>query len=93
MLYYNCQEGNRKTRTKEIQSGRSRGKVEIMKKIDKAIERKMMETGAMGTEAVTVKINLTGEEKEEFLNCEKYDADNYSWEFDGEELIISYTED
>ena len=64
-----------------------------MKKIDKAIERKMMETGAMGTEAVTVKINLTGEEKEEFLNCEKYDADNYSWEFDGEELIISYTED
>lgn len=64
-----------------------------MKKIDKAIERKMMETGAMGTEAVTVKINLTGEEKEEFLNCEKYDTDNYSWEFDGEELIISYTEE
>lgn len=89
MIYYN----HRKGEQKKINSGRGRGKVEIMKKIDKAIERKMMETGAMGTEAVTVKINLTGEEKEEFLNCEKYDTDNYSWEFDGEELIISYTEE
>lgn len=64
-----------------------------MKKIDNAIERKMMETASMGTEAVTVKVNLTNEEKEEFLNCEKYDSDNYFWELDGEELIISYTEE
>lgn len=64
-----------------------------MNKIDKTIEKKMMESGAMGTEPVTVKINLTEKEKEEFLNCEKYDSVNYFWEFDGEELVISYTEE
>ena len=64
-----------------------------MKKIDKAIERKMMETGAMGTEPVTVRIKLTAEEREQFLSCDKYDSVNYVWEFNGEELIISYTEE
>lgn len=64
-----------------------------MKKIDDAIEKKMMETGAMGTEPVTVKIKLTDTEKEEFLNCEKYDSENYSWEFEDNTLIISYTEE
>ena len=64
-----------------------------MKKIDKAIERKMMETGAMGTEPVTVRIKLTAEEREQFLSCDKYDSANYSWEFDEKELIISYTEE
>lgn len=64
-----------------------------MKKIDDAIEKKMMETGAMGTEPVTVKIKLTDTEKEEFLNYEKYDSKNYSWEFEGNTLIISYTEE
>lgn len=64
-----------------------------MKKIDDAIEKKMMETGAMGTEPVTVKIKLTDTEKEEFLNYEKYDSENYSWEFEDNTLIISYTEE
>ena len=64
-----------------------------MKKIDDAIENGMMSSGKMGTETVTVKIKLTAAEKEEFLNCEKYDSVNYFWEFDGEELIISYTEE
>ena len=64
-----------------------------MKKIDKAIEQKMMKFGIMGTEMVTVEINLTPEEKEEFLNCEKYDSGNYSWEFEGNTLVISYTEE
>lgn len=64
-----------------------------MKKIDEAILKKMMESGAMGTEAVTVKIALTDSEKNEFLNCEKYDSENYFWEFEGKELIISYTEE
>ena len=53
----------------------------------------MMETGKMGTETVTTEINLTSEEKDEFLNCEKYDSVNYSWEFDGKKLIISYAEE
>lgn len=64
-----------------------------MKKIDDAIENKMMKTGAMGTEPVTVRIKLTAEEREQFLSCDKYDSVNYFWEFDGEELIISYTEE
>ena len=65
----------------------------VMNKIDRALGEKMMKTGATGTETVTVKINLTEKEKEEFLNCEKYDSVNYFWEFDGEELVISYTEE
>ena len=64
-----------------------------MNKINKVIEKKMMETGKMGTETVTTEINLTPEEKDEFLNCEKYDSVNYSWEFDGKKLIISYAEE
>ena len=64
-----------------------------MNKIDKAIENEMMESGAMGTEPVMVKINLTDIEKDEFLNCEKYDSKNYWWEFDGNTLVISYTEE
>lgn len=62
-----------------------------MKKIDNAIEKKMMESGAMGTETLTVKIQLTDEEKEEFLKFINYEK-NYFWEFDGNTLIISYTE-
>ena len=34
-----------------------------MEKIDKAVEREMMKTGAMGTEPVTVSIVLTDVEK------------------------------
>ena len=64
-----------------------------MKKIDDAIEKKMMESGKMGTETVTARIKLTAEEREQFLSCDKYDSANYSWEFDGKELIISYTEE
>lgn len=64
-----------------------------MEKVDRAIENKMMTYGIMGTEMVTVEINLTPEEKEEFLNCEKYKSRNYSWEFEGNTLIISYQEE
>ena len=64
-----------------------------MEKVDRAIENKMMTYGIMGTEMVTVEINLTPDEKEEFLNCEKYNSRNYSWEFEGNTLIISYQEE
>ena len=64
-----------------------------MKKIDDAIEKKMMESGALGTEPVTVRIKLTAEEREQFLSCDKYDSENYSWEFEENALIISYTEE
>lgn len=64
-----------------------------MKIIDNMIEKKMLETGAMGNEPITVRINLTDTEKEEFLNSEKYDSKHYWWEFNGNELIITYTEE
>lgn len=64
-----------------------------MKKIDIAIERKMMETGKCGTESVTVRINLTDEEKELFISSKKYDTENYFWCLSGNELEISYTEE
>lgn len=64
-----------------------------MEKVDRAIESKMMQFGIMGTEMVTVSIILSDAEKEEFLNCKKYDSRNYSWEFEGDTLIISYQEE
>ena len=68
-------------------------RMKVFEKIDREIERKMMETGAMGTEPVTVRIKLTEEEKKVFLDSEKYDSDHYFWEFEGKELVISYTEE
>ena len=65
----------------------------VMKKIDDAIKKEMMNSGKMGTEAVTVRIQLSNAEKDEFLNFGKYDSENYSWEFEGNTLIISYTEE
>lgn len=64
-----------------------------MKKIDNAIEKEMMESGVMGTESVTVNIYLTDDEKEEFMDSQKYDTDHYFWEFDGNRLTISYAEE
>ena len=63
-----------------------------MKKINDAIKKKMIEAGKMGTESITVRINLTNSEKEEFLNSKEYDSENYWWEFSGNTLEISYTE-
>lgn len=51
-----------------------------------------MKTGAMGTETVSVQLDLTDEEKEIFLNENKCD-EHYYWEFDGNTLSIDYTED
>lgn len=65
---------------------------ELFEKIDKAIEKKAMKTGAMGTETVSVQLDLTDEEKEIFLNENKCD-EHYYWEFDGNTLSIDYTED
>ena len=65
----------------------------LMERIDREIERKMMDTGRMGTETVTAEIHLSDEEKEVFREIEKYDSEHYFWEFDGNELTISYTEE
>lgn len=65
----------------------------LMERIDREIERKMMDTGRMGTETVTVSMNLTDEEKDLFHGIDKYDSEHYFWELDGSELTISYTEE
>lgn len=65
----------------------------LIERIDKEIEKKMMATGAMGSETVSVFVDLTDEEKELFYDIDKYDGKHYSWDFDGNELCISYTED
>ena len=66
---------------------------ELIEKIDKTIERKIMNTGSMGAEPVIVTLVLSDEEREKFYGIEKYDSEHYSWEFDGNELTISYVED
>lgn len=65
----------------------------LIERIDREIERKMMDTGRMGTETVTVSMNLTDEEKDLFHGIDKYDSEHYFWELDGSELTISYTEE
>ena len=65
----------------------------LMERIDREIERKMMDTGRMGTETVTISMNLTDEEKDLFHGIDKYDSEHYFWELDENELTISYTEE
>jgi len=65
----------------------------LMERIDQEIEKKMMDTGRMGSETVTVEIHLSNEEKEMFRDIEKYDSEHYFWEFNDNELNISYTEE
>lgn len=65
----------------------------LIERIDREIERKMMDTGRMGTETVTVSMNLTDEEKDLFHGIDKYDSEHYFWELDENELTISYTEE
>ena len=62
-------------------------------KIDRAIEKEAMKTGKMGTEPVTVEMELISEEIEEFKNLEKYDSEHYFWEIEDNTLRISYTEE
>lgn len=65
----------------------------LERKIDRAIEKTAMKTGKMGTEPVTVEMELISEEIEEFKNLEKYDSEHYFWEIEGNTLRISYTEE
>lgn len=69
-------------------------KESLMKKINGLIDEEILNTGKMGTEEITVSLNLTDEEKEIFYDIEEYENENYWWEFiDGNNLRISYVED
>jgi hypothetical protein len=67
--------------------------IKLIKRIDKAIENKVMKTGSMGTETVPVSLLLTDEEKKLFLHIDKYDCEKYNWSFEGNKLDIFYTEE
>jgi hypothetical protein len=65
----------------------------LKEKIERAIDKKALKHGIMGTESCTVTLTLTDAEKAEFLNLDDFDSNNYWWEFDGNELTITYTEE
>lgn len=65
----------------------------IKEKILKAINEKVAKHGIMGSEAVNVTMELTNEEKEEFLESDISTSPNYSWDIDGNILSISYYEE
>ena len=65
----------------------------LQEKIKKMIEKEAMKIGIMGTESCTVTLTLTDAEKAEFLNLDDFDSNNYWWDFDGNELTITYTEE
>lgn len=64
----------------------------VKERIKREIERKVMKTGRMGSEDVSITLALTDEEKNEFLNGIEL-ADNYSYELDNNELFVTYTEE
>ena len=73
-------------------------KKEIMEVIDNAISRKIEETGVMGTEQVKIMLEVTINEFKNFLDVEKYDTINYSFEYEkvsdeGGILYIIYSEE
>ena len=65
----------------------------LMERIDREIYNGIVETGCMGTETVIVSLTLSDEEKNLFLEMDKYDSEHYFWEFEENELTISYTEE
>ena len=66
---------------------------ELINKIDRAIEKKAMDTGRMGTESVSVQLKLSDAEIKLFYDTEKYDGEHYFWEIEGGVLDITYTEE
>jgi hypothetical protein len=66
-------------------------KNKLLGKINNTIEKEAFKYGTMGTESVSVEIELTDYEKEEFYKLEL--SKNYWWEFEKNILYISYTED
>ena len=62
---------------------------ELIEIIERAIERE----GAMGTESVSVKLELTDEELDIFRNIDLFDTENYAWEIEDNNLYITYTEE
>ena len=66
---------------------------ELIEMIERAIEREIERKGAIGTESVSVKLELTDEELDIFRNIDLFDTENYAWEIEDNNLYITYTEE
>ena len=66
-------------------------KEQLLKKFERLIDKKMLETGKMGTEIVSITLELSDEEKEAFHEIEL--EENYGYDLDGNNLTISYSEE
>lgn len=66
---------------------------DLIEKINNAIEVEAVRTGKMGTENVSVTLVMTDREIDIFKVIETFDSENYTWDIDGNELNITYTEE
>lgn len=67
--------------------------IRLIEMIESAIEKEIERKGAMGTESVSISLSMTDEELEIFRNIDLFDTENYSWEIEGNDLHITYTEE
>jgi hypothetical protein len=58
--------------------------------IDEQLQKKALRTGAMGTESVSIDIELTDEQLQEFYKINF--SDNYHWEVTDNIVTITYVE-
>ena len=59
--------------------------------IDEKLQKKALKNGAMGTESVSIDIELTDSQFQEFYKINF--SDNYFWEVKGNIVTITYIED
>ncbi|PKM71217.1 MAG: hypothetical protein CVU92_09560 [Firmicutes bacterium HGW-Firmicutes-17] len=64
----------------------------MIEKIKEAIEKKAMQTGAMGTENVSILLKITEAERLEFLEESDQLDEHWHWDIDDGELHVIYTE-
>lgn len=64
----------------------------MIEKIKEAIERKVMQTGAMGTENVSILFKITEDERLEFLKESDQLDEHWNWDIGDGELHVIYTE-
>jgi len=69
----------------------------INDRIEKAVDKEILKTGKMGTEKVSVEIELTDKEKEIVRNADiaEYKAfgKNYWWELKGNKMLANWSEE
>lgn len=67
-------------------------KNELIERIEDAIEDKQIRYGFMGDETVSITLTFTDEELDTFKKMD-LDEDHYTFEIEGNEVTINYTEE